>query len=190
MNILYDERLDGALPDVNKAGLLQALQHALPDLDLLWREDELKPYECDGLSAYRTTPMLVALPRRLEQVQTLLSSATSTRAGGGPRRRHRVVGRRAAAGKGPAAGDGALQQHPAHRPAARTARVPARGAQPGDLPGRRALRPVLRAGPVLADRLLDRRQRRRKRRWRALPEVRPDRAQPAQGRILTIEANA
>lgn len=72
MNILYDERLDGRLPDVNKADLLKALQHAIPDLDILWREEELKPYECDGLSAYRTTPMLVALPRRLEQVQTLL----------------------------------------------------------------------------------------------------------------------
>src|SRR5437868_6671392 len=72
MNILYDERLDGPLPQVNKAELLKALQRAVPDLDLLWREEELKPYECDGLSAYRTTPMLVALPRRLEQVQSLL----------------------------------------------------------------------------------------------------------------------
>ncbi|SIR85141.1 glycolate oxidase [Pseudomonas sp. B10] len=72
MNILYDERLDGPLPEVNKGELLKALQQALPDLDILWREEELKPYECDGLSAYRTTPMLVALPRRLEQVQTLL----------------------------------------------------------------------------------------------------------------------
>ena len=61
MNILYDERLDGPLPEVNKAELLKALQHAVPDLDILWREDELKPYECDGLSAYRNTPMLVAL---------------------------------------------------------------------------------------------------------------------------------
>lgn len=72
MNILYDERLDGPLPQVNKAELLKALQRAVPDLDLLWREEELKPYECDGLSAYRTTPMLVALPRRLDQVQSLL----------------------------------------------------------------------------------------------------------------------
>ncbi|PTT84718.1 FAD-binding oxidoreductase, partial [Pseudomonas sp. HMWF005] len=72
MNILYDERLDGPLPKVNKAWVLEALQHAVPDLDILWRDDELKPYECDGLSAYRTTPMLVALPRRLDQVQSLL----------------------------------------------------------------------------------------------------------------------
>ncbi|MEK1840577.1 MAG: FAD-binding protein, partial [Pseudomonas sp.] len=72
MNILYDERIDGVLPNVDKAALLKALQQEVPDLDILWREEELKPYECDGLSAYRTTPMLVALPRQLEQVQALL----------------------------------------------------------------------------------------------------------------------
>src|ERR1700712_3036904 len=72
MNILYDERVDGALPVIDKAQLLQALQSRLPDLDILQREEELRPYECDGLSAYRTTPMLVVLPQRLEQVQTLL----------------------------------------------------------------------------------------------------------------------
>ena len=72
MNILYDERVDGALPAIDKAQLLQALQARLPDLDILHREEELRPYECDGLSAYRTTPMLVVLPERVEQVQTLL----------------------------------------------------------------------------------------------------------------------
>ena len=72
MNILYDERLDGALPQVDKAALLQALRDALPDLDILHREEDLHPYECDGLSAYRVMPLLVALPERLEQVQTLL----------------------------------------------------------------------------------------------------------------------
>ncbi|MCK0548067.1 glycolate oxidase subunit GlcD [Pseudomonas syringae] len=72
MNILYDERIDGVLPAVDKQLLLQALQQQLPDLDILHRPEELRPYECDGLSAYRTTPMLVALPRHVEEVQTLL----------------------------------------------------------------------------------------------------------------------
>ncbi|WAH55439.1 glycolate oxidase subunit GlcD [Pseudomonas silvicola] len=72
MNILHDERLDGALPQVDKQGLIDALIGALPDLDLLYRSEDLKPYECDGLSAYRTTPLLVALPRHLEEVQTIL----------------------------------------------------------------------------------------------------------------------
>ncbi|WP_133978753.1 FAD-binding protein, partial [Pseudomonas inefficax] len=72
MNILYDERVDGALPDVDRGALLQALRADLPDLEILHREEDLKPYECDGLSAYRTVPLLVVLPERLEQVQTLL----------------------------------------------------------------------------------------------------------------------
>lgn len=72
MNILYDERLDGALPKVDKAALLAELREALPDLEILHSQEDLKPYECDGLSAYRTMPMLVVLPERIEQVETLL----------------------------------------------------------------------------------------------------------------------
>ncbi|NBF06540.1 glycolate oxidase subunit GlcD [Pseudomonas sp. Fl5BN2] len=72
MTILYDEALDGALPDVDKHALIRALRQHLPDLELLAQEQQLKPYECDGLSAYRTTPMLVALPHRLDQVRRLL----------------------------------------------------------------------------------------------------------------------
>ena len=62
MNILYDERVDGILPDVDLALLLHTLQARLPDLEVLHQREELKPYECDGLSAYRTTPLLVVLP--------------------------------------------------------------------------------------------------------------------------------
>jgi glycolate oxidase len=72
MNILYDERVDGALPRVDKAALLAALREPMPELALLHTAEDLRPYECDGLSAYRTTPMLVALPERIEQVQALL----------------------------------------------------------------------------------------------------------------------
>ncbi|MGE8497407.1 MAG: FAD-binding protein, partial [Pseudomonas sp.] len=72
MNILYDERIDGVLPNVDKLALLHELQARLPDMQILHTQEDLKPYECDGLSAYRTTPMLVVLPERLEQVQSLL----------------------------------------------------------------------------------------------------------------------
>lgn len=72
MNILYDERLDGALPKVDKAALLAELRAALPDLEILHEAEDLRPYECDGLSAYRSTPMLVVLPEHVEQVQALL----------------------------------------------------------------------------------------------------------------------
>ena len=72
MTILYDERIDGALHKVDKTELLRVLRDTLPDLEVLHRSEDLRPYECDGLSAYRTTPMLVVLPERLEQVQALL----------------------------------------------------------------------------------------------------------------------
>ncbi|GHC17436.1 glycolate oxidase subunit GlcD [Aidingimonas halophila] len=72
MNILYDERLDGELPANDKQQVLERLQHALPSLTLLHREEDLRPFECDGLSAYRVLPMLVALPDTLEQVEQLM----------------------------------------------------------------------------------------------------------------------
>ncbi|NYH12485.1 glycolate oxidase subunit GlcD [Pseudomonas moraviensis] len=72
MNILYDEQVDGVLPDVDKAALLQALHRQWPDLEVLHQLEELKPYECDGLSAYRTTPLLVVLPRHIDEVQGVL----------------------------------------------------------------------------------------------------------------------
>lgn len=72
MNILYDERVDGALPAVDKTKVLAQLHQALPDLEILHTPEDLRPYECDGLSAYRVVPLLVVLPERIEQVQTLL----------------------------------------------------------------------------------------------------------------------
>ncbi|MBZ9538790.1 glycolate oxidase subunit GlcD [Modicisalibacter tunisiensis] len=72
MNILYDEQLDGALTRVDKAAVLDDLQQALPDMTLLHREEDLHPFECDGLSAYRVLPMLVAMPHTLDQVETLM----------------------------------------------------------------------------------------------------------------------
>ncbi|WP_108445626.1 glycolate oxidase subunit GlcD [Halomonas denitrificans] len=72
MNILYDERLDGELATIDKAEVLADLQREAPGLTLLHREEDLRPFECDGLSAYRVLPMLVALPETLEQVETLM----------------------------------------------------------------------------------------------------------------------
>lgn len=72
MNILYDERVDGALPKVDKALLLERLRACLPELDVLSDSEDLRPYECDGLSAYRSTPLLVLLPERIEQVEQIL----------------------------------------------------------------------------------------------------------------------
>ncbi|CBV41471.1 glycolate oxidase subunit GlcD [Halomonas elongata] len=72
MNLLFDERLDGELPRRDKAEVLAELQTALPGMTLLHREEDLRPFECDGLAAYRVLPMLVALPSDLDQVVTLM----------------------------------------------------------------------------------------------------------------------
>ncbi|CDY77463.1 Glycolate dehydrogenase, subunit GlcD [Caballeronia glathei] len=77
MSFQYDERLDGPLPTHDKAALVAELGALLPDLQLLHATEDLRPFECDGLSAYRTTPMMVALPGRVEQVQALLKFATA-----------------------------------------------------------------------------------------------------------------
>jgi len=72
MNLLYDERLDGALPEIDKHALLTSLRRLLPKVSILHSDEDLRPYECDGLSAYRTVPLLVVLPESAEQIETLL----------------------------------------------------------------------------------------------------------------------
>jgi glycolate oxidase len=52
--------------------LLAALAAALPADALLSTAEQLGPYECDGLSMYRQTPLAVTLPYSAEQVQAVL----------------------------------------------------------------------------------------------------------------------
>ncbi len=49
-----------------------ALRQVLPDDCILSRDEELRPYECDGLSVFRQKPMLVALPRTENEVRDTL----------------------------------------------------------------------------------------------------------------------
>lgn len=57
----------------HKQQIIQALQEILPKDCVLFEEEDLRPYECDGLSAYRRLPMVVALPNRVEQIQEILN---------------------------------------------------------------------------------------------------------------------
>ena len=41
---------------VGRDALLRALRALLPQTSVLARDEELAPYECDGLSAYRRRP--------------------------------------------------------------------------------------------------------------------------------------
>src|SRR3569623_3472240 len=52
--------------------LLAALRALLPSDAVLWEDEELRPYECDGLSAYRRLPWVGVLPASGEQVQAVM----------------------------------------------------------------------------------------------------------------------
>jgi glycolate oxidase len=49
-----------------------ALRQVLPEDCVLSREEERRPYECDGLTAFRTLPAVVALPRSADEVRQVL----------------------------------------------------------------------------------------------------------------------
>src|SRR5674476_102635 len=55
-----------------QAQVVSALQAVLPAHALLWHQEDTTPYECDGLTAYRQRPLVVALPETETQVQALL----------------------------------------------------------------------------------------------------------------------
>ncbi|QIL82010.1 FAD-binding protein [Diaphorobacter sp. HDW4A] len=52
--------------------IVDALGKHLPAHALLWNSEDTTPYECDGLTAYRQRPLVVALPETEEQVQAVL----------------------------------------------------------------------------------------------------------------------
>jgi len=55
-----------------QAEIVTALSPLLPAHALLWRNEDTVPYECDGLTAYRQKPLLVALPETEAQVAAIL----------------------------------------------------------------------------------------------------------------------
>jgi glycolate oxidase len=54
--------------------VVEALQTVLPAHALLWHSEDTTPYECDGLTAYRQRPLVVALPETEAQVATTLKT--------------------------------------------------------------------------------------------------------------------
>nr|WP_189357713.1 FAD-linked oxidase C-terminal domain-containing protein [Undibacterium squillarum] len=52
--------------------LVRALAQVLPAHALLHSEEEIRPYECDGLTAYRQLPLLVCLPENEAQILAIL----------------------------------------------------------------------------------------------------------------------
>jgi len=57
-----------------QARVVQTLSALLPAHALLWQDEDTVPYECDGLTAYRERPLVVALPETEPQVQAVLQA--------------------------------------------------------------------------------------------------------------------
>jgi glycolate oxidase len=61
-----------------RADVVARLGNALPREAVLTAREDLKPYECDGLSAYRETPLIATLPADESQVAAVLGAARET----------------------------------------------------------------------------------------------------------------
>jgi len=66
-----------ALSLERQAQVAHALRAFLPARAVLWEEEDTRPYECDGLTAYRQLPMVVALPETDEQVRRILETCSA-----------------------------------------------------------------------------------------------------------------
>ena len=58
--------------NTDRAALVARLKTILPAHCLLVDEEDLRPYECDGLTAYRELPLAVCLPESEGQVIDIL----------------------------------------------------------------------------------------------------------------------
>jgi len=56
----------------DKNFILAMLRKVLPANNILHEDEELRPYECDGLSVYKQKPLLVVIPQTLEQLKQVL----------------------------------------------------------------------------------------------------------------------
>jgi glycolate oxidase len=58
----------GAVDLARQRSVVARLRAFLPEHCVLWREEDTRPYECDGLPLYRQVPMVVALPENEQEV--------------------------------------------------------------------------------------------------------------------------
>ena len=57
---------------MNKSELSSKLKQFLPAAAIISETEALRPYECDGLPAYRKMPLLAVLPQTVEQLQQVV----------------------------------------------------------------------------------------------------------------------
>jgi glycolate oxidase len=68
----FDPRLDADFRPVDAKRLAERLTAVLPPGGLLTAVEAMRPYETDGLAAYRSLPGAVVLPETVEQVQAVM----------------------------------------------------------------------------------------------------------------------
>ena len=66
------------IPAPQRQALIDQLGAILPAPALLTSGEALKPYECDGLSAYRALPAMAVLPQTVDEVQRILRVASAS----------------------------------------------------------------------------------------------------------------
>jgi len=65
-------------PSSKRAEVAKALAATLPGASVIADGESLKPYECDGLSAYRQSPLVAAIPASESEVAAILAVARKT----------------------------------------------------------------------------------------------------------------
>ncbi|MDE0920785.1 MAG: FAD-binding protein [Arenicellales bacterium] len=60
-----------------RGALITKLRDILPRQFVLTETEQLRPYECDGLTAYRQLPWIVVLPSNSEEVEKILALCTA-----------------------------------------------------------------------------------------------------------------
>jgi glycolate oxidase len=71
---LSQDSLDALQRSERQALVVKELLECLPAHALLWNSEDTTPYECDGLTAYRQRPLVVALPETQAQVAAVLKT--------------------------------------------------------------------------------------------------------------------
>ena len=57
---------------IDRQSIIDAMYDLLPAESVLHESEDLRPYECDGLSAYTQLPLVVVLPETIEQIQQIM----------------------------------------------------------------------------------------------------------------------
>ncbi|MDP3708175.1 MAG: FAD-linked oxidase C-terminal domain-containing protein, partial [Polaromonas sp.] len=71
---LSPQQHDALTRSERQSQVVSALSAVLPAHALLWHNEDTTPYECDGLTAYRERPLVVALPETYAEVQAVLKT--------------------------------------------------------------------------------------------------------------------